>query len=707
MAERRENTQKKKTDPIVVILSGLYLLFLASAILLIGRICYIQWIWEPDKELEGSFKPRTLRRTLQPNRGAIIASDGRLLAVSTPMYQLYMDCTVRKDVYLNDSKKGAAREAEWQEKARAFAQGFAALTGDHGTDYARMILSGREKGSKYMKLGPEISHETLQKVQDLPLISEGRYASGIIVERKDTRQYPYGTLARRTIGYVKNNDNSNGNNHIGLEGKFDYVLHGKEGVEYLRQTEDREWIQDFDSTYVSPENGQDVRTTLDINIQDIADEALRKQITETDEIEGGCVVVMDVATGAIRAMVNLLRDSTNGTLNETLNMVIGRKGEPGSVFKTTTLTTVIEDGFIHSLDDKIPSNHGYLAPWKGNDNHIIDYEREHGGAREIPIIEGFKVSSNYMFRYLAVTNYRNDPKKFLDHLYQYKLGQAFDFDLDGLATPTIPSPDSPYWSATDLGQVAMGYSVAVTPLHIITFYNALANDGKMMKPYLVEDIEKDGVVKKKLGPSVLNAAICSKATADTITRGLKAVIEEGTAKRLRSAAWEVAGKTGTSWVILTPQEQKGSTDPYSDKWGRKKNQATFVCFFPADEPRYTALVTLYSKLSGRTFYGGTLPALAMLDIVNGIHALDNSQAEPLSSKAQAPSMGREIEFEQAKAGKSSPVPDLKGLGLKDAIYAIENSGYRCSYSGSGHVSSQSPAPGKAAAPGSTVTITLQ
>ena len=170
---------------------------------------------------------------------------------------------------------------------------------------------------------------------------------------------------------------------------------------------------------------------------------------------------------------------------------------------------------------------------------------------------------------------------------------------------------------------------------------------------------------------------------------------------------EVAGKTGTSWVILTPQEQKGSTDPYSDKWGRKKNQATFVCFFPADEPRYTALVTLYSKLSSRTFYGGTLPALAMLDIVNGIHALDNSQAEPLSSKAQAPSMGREIEFEQAKAGKSSPVPDLKGLGLKDAIYAIENSGYRCSYSGSGHVSSQSPAPGKAAAPGSTVTITLQ
>ena len=707
MAVRKENTTKKKTDSIVVILSGLYIVFLLAAIILIGRICYIQWGWKPDPVLEPSFKPSTLRRTLDPARGAIIARDGRLLAVSTPMYQLYIDCTVRKKTYADDAKNGREREAEWQEKAKAFAAGFAALTGDRSTDYAALILNGRAKGTQYMKLGPEISHETLQKIQDLPLMSEGRYASGIIVEKKDTRRYPYGTLARRTIGYVKNNSNSNGNNHIGLEGKFDYVLHGKEGVEYLRQTEDREWIQDFDSTYVSPEDGLDVRTTLDINIQDIADEALRKQITETDEIEGGCVVVMDVATGGIRAMVNLLRDSTSGTLGESLNMVIGRKGEPGSVFKTTTLTTVIEDGFIHSLDDVIPSNHGYLAPWKGNDVHITDYERAHGGAKEIPIIEGFKVSSNYMFRYLAVTNYKDNPKKFLDHIYQYKLGQAFDFDLDGLATPTVPSPDNPWWSTTDLGQVAMGYSIAVTPLHIITFYNALANDGKMMKPYLVEDIEKDGVVKKRLGPSVLNASICSKATADTITRGLKAVIEEGTAKRLRGAEWQVAGKTGTSWVILTPQEQKGSTDPYTDKWGRKKNQATFVCFFPSDEPRYTAIVTLYSKLSGRTFYGGTLPALAMRDIVNGIHALENSLEGSLYQKGQASVMERNIEFEQAEAGKSTPVPDLKGLGLKDAIYAIENSGYRCSYSGSGHVSAQSPAPGKTAAPGSTVTITLK
>ena len=705
MAERKENTQTK-TDPIVVILSGLYILFLVAAIILVGRIVYIQRFWHPDPELAAAFKPRSLRRTLEPVRGAIIASDGRLLAVSTPMYQLYIDCTVRKDLFAADSEHGAAKEAEWREKAKSFSLGFAALTKTNA-DYASQILSGRNRGVKYMKLGPEISHETLQQVMQLPLIAEGRYASGIIVERKDTRQYPYGTLARRAIGYVKNNDNSNGNNHIGLEGKYDYVLHGKEGVEYLRQTEDREWIQDFDSTYVAPENGLDVRTTLNINIQDIADEALRKQITETEEIEGGCVVVLDVGTGAVRAMVNLLRDSTTGRLNESLNMAIGRKGEPGSVFKTTTLTTVIEDGFIHSLDDKIPSNHGYLAPWSGNDNHIIDYEREHGGAREIPIIEGFKVSSNYMFRYLAMTHYKNNPKKFLDHLYQYKMGQAFDFDLDGLATPTIPSPDNPWWSATDLGQVAMGYSVAVTPLHVVTFYNALANDGKMMKPYLVEDIEKDGIIRKKLGPSVLNAAICSKATADTVTRGLKAVIEEGTAKRLKSAAWEVAGKTGTSWVILTPQEQQGSTDPYSDKWGRKKNQATFVCFFPADEPKYTAIVSLYSKLSSKTFYGGTLPALAMLDIVNGIHALEKSPEQDLAPKTLNPVMKAELSFEQAGTGKSTPVPNLNGAGLKDALYMIENSGYKCNYTGSGHVVSQSPAPGKTAAPGSTVTITLK
>ena len=701
----RQQQQEQGRDRIGMILSALYFAFLAAAVLLIGRIIYIQWIWTPDKDIEAFFRPQSIRETLYPERGAIISHDGRLLAVSTPMYQIYMDCTVLKEAHAYDRKDGAAREQAWREKARELCDGLASVYRDKTAEqYYNLILEGREKGSRYLKLGHMIDHETLQTVKGLPLFREGQYKGGMIIEKKDTRQYPYGTLARRTIGYVKDNSNSNGNNHIGLEGKFDYVLHGTEGQMWLRTTDNRGRIQDFQKGYKEAVDGMDVRTTLNIDLQDIADKALRRNIAENEDIEGGCVVVLDVKTGAVRAMVNLLRDSTSGRVNEVLNMAIGRKGEPGSVFKTSTLMTVIEDGIIHSLDDKIPSNHGFMKGFPGIDDHITQYERANGGAKEIPIIEGFKVSSNYMFRYLAVTNYARNPKKFLDKIYMYKLGEAFDFDLEGMATPSVPSPDSKYWSATDLGQVAIGYNVSETPLHIVTFYNAIANRGRMMKPYLVESIEQHGVVKKKLGPSVLNASICSPATADTLVRGLRSVIEEGTAKRLRNCKWEVAGKTGTSWVVLSPAEAKGSGDPYRDAWGRKKNQATFVGFFPADAPRYTAIVTIYSRLSAKTFYGGTIPAMTMGEIVDNLYAMDNAPTEVLTKKGAFPEMV--VPTINAPEDKKKPiVPDVKGMGLEDAVYAIENAGYRCEWTGTGHVAAQSPAAGGAKPAGTIINLT--
>ena len=204
--------------------------------------------------------------------------------------------------------------------------------------------------------------------------------------------------------------------------------------------------------------------------------------------------------------------------------------------------------YIKSLDDRIPTNNGIL-PGYPPDDHVR-------GMTDISILHGFEISSNYVFRYLAVKNYSDNPKKFLDKLYMYKLGQAFDFDLDGLREPELPNPESPRWSATDLGSVGMGYAIKETPLHILTFYNAVANKGKMMKPYLVESIEKDGVVKTKKGPAVLNASICSKATADTLLRAMKAVTSEGTATRLKGAKVQVAGKTGTSRQVLSGEEIK-------------------------------------------------------------------------------------------------------------------------------------------------------
>lgn len=698
---QQQNTTKKERDRIGVILYYCYAFVLIVGVVVIGRMAYIQWFWELDKDVERFFLPPSTKSVIEPDRGAIIGCDGKLLAMSTPMYQLYMDCTVLKSKFRRSKDKADSLESNWLSKARAFSEGLAAETGTNAGDCYRKIVTGRKEDNMYMKLADNLDRGTLLRLQKLPLMNEGQYKSGIIVRKKDSRQYPYGTLARRTIGYVKDNRNSNGNNHIGLEGKYDYALHGKEGEIWLRPTDNREKIQNYDSTYVKPEDGLDVRTTLDITIQDIVDRAMRKQMSANPKIVEGCAVLMDVKTGAIRAMVNLTKNPKDSSLNEVYNMAIGFGAEPGSVFKATTLMTAIEDGFVKSLDDVIPMNNGVI-PGYPRDQHI-------NGNGEISILHGFEVSSNYVFRYLAVKNYADDPKRFLDKLYMYKLGQAFDFDLEGLQEPYLPSPDSKQWSATDLGATAIGYSIKETPLHILTFYNAIANKGRMMKPYLVESIEKNGVVKTKKGPSVLNASICSKATADTMLRAMRAVTSEGTATRLKGAKLKVAGKTGTSRQVLSGEEIKeyGMSNPYVTKDCSYHNLATFVGFFPVENPKYSAIICMKSDLIRGSLYGGVGPAATMREVVDAIYVLDPEWGTEIKAAGKMPHMEFSHETGKPSDTKNPVVPDVMGLGLKDAIFMIENSGLRCSYSGTGHVSSQNPKAGQKAAEGSTITITLK
>ena len=700
MTAERQNKAKKKRDRIGVILYCFYAIVLVAGFFIIGKMVCIQLFWKPDKDVARFFLPPSTKSVIEPDRGAIIGSDGKLLAMSTPMYQLYMDCTVLKSVFRGKSNPDSL-ERDWLSKAKAFSDGLAKEVGGSAGDYYRMIVTGRKDGNRYMRLTTDLDRGALLRLQKLPLMKEGRYKSGIIVNKRDSRQYPYGTLARRTIGYVKDNRNSNGNNHIGLEGKYDYALHGKEGEIWLRPTDNRERIQNYDSTYVKPEDGLNVRTTLNITLQDIVDKAMRKQMAANPKINEGCAVIMDVKTGAIRSMVNLTKDPKDSSLNEVYNMAIGFAAEPGSVFKATTLMTVIEDGFVKSLDDVIPMNNGVI-PGYPQDTHIK-------GNGEISVLRGFEISSNYVFRYLAVKNYNDNPKRFLDKLYMYKLGQAFDFDLKGLSEPYIPSPDSKQWSATDLGSTAIGYSVRETPLHILTFYNAIANKGRMMKPYLVESIEKDGAVKTKKGPSVLNASICSKATADTMLRAMRAVTSEGTAKRLKGAKLTVAGKTGTSRQVLSKEEidKYGMSSPYVTKDGSYHNLATFVGFFPAENPKYSAIVCMKSDLIRGSLYGGVGPAAVMREVVDAIYVLDPEWGNTISSSAKVPQMKLDREIHEQADTKNPVVPDVTGLGLKDAMFIIENSGLRCRYTGTGHVTSQTPSPGAKATEGSAITLTLK
>lgn len=626
MAKKRKDNNKTGLWVYAIYLGSLLL-----GIIIIGRIAQIQLTFKLDENLEKYFLPRNDKSIIEPLRGSIISHDGRLLALSTPMYQVYMDCAIMKEEYKDEPKK----EEEWMSKAQKLSKGLASIYGDKSAgEYYELIRRSRRDGKRYVKIGGQIDHETLQEVKELPLFNEGANRGGFLYEKKDSRQYPYGSLARRTIGYVKDNSNSNGNNKLGLEGKFNFQLHGSEGYEWKKITDNKDYIHNYDSSSVKSKDGYDLRTTINIDIQDIADHALRAQIEDNPKIEGGCVIVMDVETGGIRAMVNLMRDSTSGRLGESYNYAIGRAGEPGSVFKSTTLMSLLEDGKVR-LSDEIETNHGDVKGFS-RDQHIADYERENN-TDKISVLHGFEISSNYVFRKLAIDNYGKNPKKMIDKLYLYKLGEKFDFDLEGLQTPSIPDPEGKLWSGTDLGSVAIGYSVSETPLHIVTFYNAIANKGKMMKPYLVESIESNGVVKEKRGPSILNGSICSKATADSLTYALKQVVETGTGqRRLGNARCSIAGKTGTARIVLDPKHTQKSRNPYQDEFGRRQYQATFVGFFPADAPKYSAIVVIYSNLDREIFYGGTLPALAFRELVDNVYALDKENGERLESKGHIP-----------------------------------------------------------------------
>lgn len=689
-------------------LTFFHALFLVASVLIVIEIVKIQYFWEPDPRYVEYFQPKKDKKEIEPLRGSIIDHNGKLLALSTPMYQVHMDCYVLKEAHDGDKEKGEEKEEYWIAQAEELAKALPSVLCEEGKDeayYKDLIFTGRRLKKRYVSIAKDIDHGTLEKLKALPLFCKGQYTSGMIVEKEETRQYPYEGLARRVIGYVRHNNDTNAK-LIGIEGKYDYILHGKHGLEWQKVTDTKVMIPDVDSSVVDVTDGSDIRTTLDIDIQDIADKALRENVAVEEDITGGCVVVMEVGTGAIRAMVNLQKDK-KGELREVFNMAAGRPAEPGSVFKTVTLTTLIEDGHI-GLEDRIRTNRGRMEDMSriNPDDYIVKYENRTGNST-ISVVEGFEISSNYVFRRLAKDYYGGREEQYFNRLHEYNFGEAYEFDLTetGSAKPSIPdvkiSPSPLY----DLVSVAIGYSARVTPLQVVTFYNAIANNGKMMKPYIVESIEKDGRTQVQFKPEILNGSICSKATADTVTRALKMVTAEGTAKNLRNAKCTVAGKTGTSRMHLSVEERNGSGKPYEDNLGRKKHQATFVGFFPADEPKYTAIVVLYTGLIHHNVYGGSIPAKTFKDIVDGVWAHDTCWGEELKERAEVPQM--RADHISTTATGDSPVPDVTGFGLKDAVFALENNGYRCTHKGSGHVVSQSPEAGVKMKKGTTVNITLK
>ena len=655
-----------------------YLVFLLIAILVVGRIVDLQFIHKPGR---GYSKKTTKEDVLPCTRGSILADDGRYLAFSIPEYRIGMDCV-------------QADSAVFARGIDSLAIRLAGFYGDKkAAQYKKEITERRKEGlsggRRYLFINRKLlTYQEMKEVSSFPILREGRSRGGIDVVKVDHRTYPYGRLGFRTLGYIKDQSEIP---TIGIEGSCDSILRGTDGVQPMRLTEGRNWIVDTDRETVEPVDGLDVQLTLDIDIQDMAQNALINVLSKTNEVHAGTVVVMEVATGEVKAMVNLEKNGKGG-FDETYNYAIGRKGEPGSVFKGATLTTLLEDKKL-TIETVVPApviwNYGGGKPFEDS------YLRNYPGT--ISIKRAFEISSNNIFRMQAVKYYDKNPKEFFRKLTEERrITYDFPFELKGMAKANLKDPDVKTgrnaWNMKDLPQTAMGYTVEITPLHTLNFYNALANEGVMMRPHLVRNYQKDGEIIQDFKPEKLGT-VCSKETAHEMWKVMRGVVESpgGTGYNIfKGCPVAVAGKTGTARIVFP------GSGRYEDKAGHKMHQATFVGFFPSDAPKYSMIVVVYSEPTYNNFYGATWCGPVFRQVAEQIYASSIDWQAPLPRTGSMPVEDEVKPLECREDMRNGLVPDLTGLGLRDALGLLEPNGYDVTFEGKGKVYDQKPAAGDTA-----------
>lgn len=699
-----------------------YFFYFIGAVASIISIIKIQYFWEPDEKTRVFFSPSTKERIVEPERGNILARDGRPLAIALPNYHVTMDCAIHKNEYDRQRDKkiflfrypregkkdsvvkltGREIEREWRKKVRLMCNGLERLLGGKTAETLyQEIIHAREAGRRNYKIAEFIDYETKIALEALPLIEEGQYKSGVIITQENVRNYPYGSLARRTIGYIPKKGNIAGNK-TGIEYSYDSLLRGTAGCETLIEADGKTSIVDHRSEYIRVKDGYDVRTTLDIDFQNICDRELRKTLESRDDIEGGCMLVMEVETGAIRAMVNLKRGQ-DGNFVENYNYAVLYKGATGSVFKPVTLMALLEDNKVE-LNDTVNTYGGvYKFPGWTCDDRMHTSTKLYPD-KKISIKEGLAISSNIVFSTLVYDHYKDNPQRFRDLLHDFHIDENFDFDIEGLPDPIIPRPGESSWSGPTLPNISIGSSIDLCPLHTLCFYNAIAGKGRMMKPYLVEGLEKNGEVIKNIEPVVIDKRICRPEVADSLISGLCGVTERknGTAYwAFINSPYRFAGKTGTG--RLTFVNEQGRTVTIQD--GKTKNIGTFVGFFPVENPKYTIMAVGYQYPHVRSLYG-SLFSYPVRKVADALYAMDCENGKLLEKPKHGPAKW-EKEMPVISAGDENIVPDLKNCGLADAIWKIENSGYQCTYTGSGQVYKQSPAAGTRYIKGQTIRISLR
>jgi cell division protein FtsI (penicillin-binding protein 3) len=693
------------------ILVRTYLVFLVLSlfcVLIIGKVLYIQ-LAEGDYWKKMADNDRVRMVEIEAERGSIYSEDEFVLSTSVPEFDIYVDFRAEGLV----EKDGAA----FKENLDSLSHGLAGLFKDKkAAEYKKILQAGYRKGNRYALLRRKISYTEYEDLKKLPLVRLGKNKSGFIAEVRMKRLYPFKSLANRTIGIARDS------NKVGLERQYDPYLSGATGRRLVRFIAGGVGVPIEDVGNKEPVDGSDIVTTLNPAIQDIAHQALERMMVENEALSGTCIV-MEVATGKVRAIANLGRQP-DGSYWEDYNYALSGS-EPGSTWKLTTLMAALEDKKV-SLNSTV-NLEGGRWPVAGQ----VVFDSEIHGLHEATVQQAFEKSSNVGMAKLAVAYYSAQPSKYFDHLHRWYMDTLTGIDLPGEAKPRMFKPGHRMWGKTTLPWMGFGYNLSITPMHTAMLYNAIANGGKMMKPYMVKAVVKEGEVVQQFDPIVLVDAVCSKETLQQMKACLEGVVIRGTAHKLQTPAYSFAGKTGTSLVA-----DKGIS--YADKM----YQSSFAGYFPADNPEYTIVVVIRNKKHAAKFYGGLVAGPVFREVADRLHAGYLKQSRSLlasatdsvqfgyhgtrktigdlatamhiryydsSNKGSVVRIEKQIAHQAVVRGEmqsKGKMPELAGVGLKDALELCEANGWVVVSKGKGKVKDQSVPPGTLLAKGKTVVITL-
>ncbi|RYG51756.1 MAG: PASTA domain-containing protein [Chitinophagaceae bacterium] len=693
------------------ILLRVYLAFgliVVLAIAVMARLADVQFV-EGHKWRKMADSLSTKYMDIEAARGNIYSSDGSLLATSIPEYELRMDLMaggIKDDDFFEEHVDSLAIRLSAHFKDRS------------AKEYSRFLRNARADKNGYLLLKRKVSYQDLKEIRTFPLFRVGKHTGGLIAEQKNKRILPFKDLAARTIGYM----NENVNNPVGLDGAFDDQIKGTTGKQLMQRMSGGVWRPVNGEAEIAPKDGADIISTIDINMQDLAQNALLKQLIKS-KAHHGTVVVMEVATGEVRAIANFTKEE-EGVYKETFNYAIAGNQDPGSTFKLASYMALLED---RKVDTNTMVNTG---TYQVQGHPIKD---SHGSIGRVTVKKAFEESSNAAIAYLVNTEYRNDQAAFSEHLYRWKLHEKMGLQIIGEAQPVIKNPKNKSWHKNlTLPQMAYGYEMQLTPLKMLAFYNAVANNGKYIAPLFVREIRRLGNPVEQFKATVIKEKICSDETLSKIKAMLEGVVTEGSGKNVVfNPLYRIAGKTGTAQVA---DGNKGYT-------ANRKYQASFVGYFPAEKPKYSMIVVINEPKGD--YYGALVSGPVFREIADRIYASDikmyNNVSENLVGNTRMPEAKGGLNKATRKvfnafgvkslyASKSdnintidtsngvvfeehTPVkgimPNVKGMGLKDALYLLGNAGLKPRVFGKGKVISQSITEGSRIGKGLSVQLELR